>query len=72
MGKATDLRRAIGDVGFDFWVRMAGQSGEKIWVGPNYGTAARCATLMGRLSELGYSPEMNGTTGTSGEWIIEI
>jgi hypothetical protein len=69
MKPAKELRKDIGQVGFDFWVRnLPGVT----WVAPNYGTQERCETLIRRLTELGYSPVMNGKRGTSGEWIVEI
>lgn len=64
------LREAIGDVGFDFWVRVW-KDGD-IWVGPAHYSAARRDALVTRLRSLGYRTECNGKSGTSGEGIVEV
>lgn len=67
---AKNLRKQIGDVGFEYHVRRW-RDGE-IWVCAEYGNTQRNKVLLDRLAELGYLTVMHGKVGTSGENIINI
>lgn len=70
MIKAKKLRKEIGDVGFEYRIRCWKDGG--VWVIPTQGSHFRMMLLVTRLKMLGYEPFTKGTSGTAGEWIVEL
>lgn len=67
---ALDLREAIGDVGFPFWVRCY-RDGD-MWVGAMHFSPERRDALKAKLEAKGFRTACNGRPGTSGEGIVEV
>ena len=67
---ARQIRKDIGDVGFEFWVRCW-RDGE-VSVGAIHAAAHRRDALSERLTEKGYRVQHVGKPGTSGEYVLEI
>lgn len=65
---ARQLRKEIGETGFEYWVRQW-KNGD-MWVSARWRSDHN--ELVNRLTELGYRVECNGKPGTAGEHIIEV
>ncbi len=70
MISARKLRAGIGEVDFEFYVRV--WKDKSIWVGAKLPSEERQKILIERIEALGLNTATNGTPGTVGCYIIEV
>lgn len=69
--KVRKIKSILAALPFKTWARAS--EGSRVWASPEFATSPDRSTIIAEtLRAFGYRCELNGTPGTSGEYVVEV